>query len=172
MAEDDKDTKDTTEREPAGDEQQLGDPGKRALDAERKSRQAAERRAREAEAKLKAAEDAEKSALERLQGQVAELTKRAEAAEAKADRFEVAAAKGLTLSQARRLVGNTKEELEADADALRADLGLDKDDSGKDDAKSAGMGLPKESLRPGASNAEDEQPDAGKLADSILSTGL
>jgi hypothetical protein len=45
------------------------------------------------------------------------------AAEARADRIEVALEKGLTPSQAKRLVGSTREELEADADELLKDLG-------------------------------------------------
>lgn len=36
--------------------------------------------------------------------------------------LDVGAAKGLTPGQAKRLVGSTKEELEADADAFKADL--------------------------------------------------
>jgi hypothetical protein len=146
----------------------LGDAGKRALDAERKARQAAEKQLREAQAKLKEADDAGKSDLERLQGQVADLTKRAEAAEAKADRFEVAAAKGLSLAQARRLVGGTKEELEQDADEMRSELGLDKERDEQDKETPAKSGRPKEDLKLGASNTEDEQPNPGKLADSIL----
>ncbi len=157
--------------------EELGDGGKRALEAERKARRAAEARAKELEAKVKEAEDAEKTEVERLTGQVAELTKQAEAAQAKADRFEVAAAKGLTLAQARRLVGSNKDELEADADAMRDELGLkdeSDDDTSKDDKKDeeTGLGRPRERMKPGASNEEDEQPDAGKLADSILSSGF
>lgn len=162
------------ETTPSADEA-MGDAGKRALDAERKARAAAERRAREAENKLKALDDQGKSDLERLRGQVADLTKRAEAAEAKAVRFEVAAAKGLSLAQARRLVGSTKEELEADAEVMRAELGLDKDtEGGKDDEDKGGApkGRPKEDLKLGASNEEDEQPDPGKLADSILKSSF
>ena len=62
--------------------------------------------------------EAEKSA-ERIT--VAET--RATTAEARADRLEVALEKGLTPSQAKRLVGSTREELEADADQLLKDLG-------------------------------------------------
>lgn len=151
---------------------ELGEAGKRALDNERRARRAAEKRLGELEAKVKEAEDAEKTEVEKLTGQVAELTKRAEASEAKATRFEVAAAKGLSLAQARRLVGSTKEELESDADEMRAELGL-KDEETKDEGEEApaeeqGIGRPKEDLRPGASNEGEEQPDPGKLADSIL----
>jgi hypothetical protein len=106
------------------------------------------------------------------------VTKQAEAATAKADRFEIAAAKGLTPAQARRLVGATKEELEADADAMAEELGLKKDEGKKDEddrqdeelpQDERPLGRPKEELRSGASNPEDEEtPDASKLADSIL----
>lgn len=57
------------------------------------------------------------------------ITARAEAAEKRvteiegqALRSEVALSKGLTPSQAKRLVGSTKEELESDADEMLADL--------------------------------------------------
>lgn len=152
--------------------EELGDGGKRALDAERKARRTAEKRAQDAEAKVKEAQDAEKTEVERLQSQTADLTKRAEASEAKATRFEVAAAKGLSLAQARRLVGSTKEELETDADEMRAELGLKDEKKGekKDEKDESVFGdkRPAENLKPGASNESDEEPDAGKLADSIL----
>lgn len=163
----------TPENDPKGTENDLGDAGKRALEAERKARAAAERRAKDAETKLKEAEDADKSEVERLRGQVADLTKDRDAAVSRADRYEIAAAKGLSLSQARRLVGSTKEELETDAEEMRQELGLDKekDPPAEDEAKGTGKGLPKENLKAGASNAEDETPDAGKLAESILTSG-
>lgn len=166
------------EKEAAPKAEELGDGGKRALDAERKARRTAESRLKELEGKVKTAEDAEKTELERLQAQVVDLTKRAEASDAKATRFEVAADKGLTLAQARRLVGSTQEELETDADDMRTELGLDdapKDDESKgkkpkDEGK--GIGRPRERMKAGASNEDDEEPDAGKLADSILSPGF
>ena len=154
----------TVEAAEATDTDSLGDAGKRALDAERKARATAEKALRDAEARLKAVDDADKSEVEKLTAQVAELSKTAEAATARADRFEVAAAKGLSLAQARRLVGTTKEELEQDAAEMRAELGLDK----ADDKKQSGR--PKEDLKPGASNDESDEVDPKKLADSILSS--
>lgn len=154
----------TVEAAEATDTDSLGDAGKRALDAERKARANAEKALRDAEARLKAVDDADKSEVEKLTAQVAELSKTAEAATARADRFEVAAAKGLSLAQARRLVGTTKEELEQDAAEMRAELGLDK----VDDKKQSGR--PKEDLKLGASNEESEEVDPKKLADSILSS--
>ena len=49
--------------------------------------------------------------------------------EARALRAEVANAKGLTPNQAKRLVGNTLEELESDADELLKDIGTQKKNS-------------------------------------------
>lgn len=166
------------ENETGTKSEELGDGGKRALDAERRARRTAESRLKELEGKVKEAEDAEKTELERLQGQVAEFKKRAEDSESKAIRFEVAAAKGLSLAQARRLVGSTKEELETDADEMRAELGLDKEapegdeSKGKEKNEDKGTGRPREQLRSGASNEEDEQPDPGKLADSLLASSF
>lgn len=178
-------TNETGGNEPEVDQQEtdakseeLGGGGKRALDSERKARRAAEKRAQDAEAKVKLAEDAEKTEIERLKGQVDEWKSRAEKAEADSLRHAIAAAKGLTLAQARRLVGSTKEELEDDADSMRAELGLKDEPEGsktepegeKKDEEGA-FGLPRERMeKTGAANAEDEQPDAAKLADSILSS--
>jgi hypothetical protein len=173
MADENEETEDTGAKS-----EELGDAGKRALEAERKARRKAEAEAKELRDKVKQAEDAEKTELEKLQGQVADITKRAEAAEAKADRFEVAAAKGLSLAQARRLVGSTKEELEQDADEMATELGLKKDDEGKKGTEGKKdeelpqderpLGRPKEELRSGASTTDDETPDTGKLADELL----
>jgi len=153
----------------------LGEAGRKAIAAERKARKAAESELKELRAKVQDIEDKDKSEVERLQGQVKDLTKRAEKAEATVDRYDVAAAKGLTPAQARRLVGSSREELEEDADAMRAELGLDKNDEGEkeqeeQEREDEGLGRPKESLRGGASNPGDETPDAGKLAEELLKT--
>lgn len=58
--------------------------------------------------------DADKSETEKRTA----AEKRADAAELRALRLEVAAEKGLTAAQAKRLVGATREELEADADEV------------------------------------------------------
>lgn len=58
-----------------------------------------------------------------LEERVAEIERQAKESEARAMRAEVANAKGLTPSQAKRLVGATREELEADADELLKDIG-------------------------------------------------
>lgn len=99
----------------------LGEAGKKALTEERKARQAAEAElARYRKAEQEKA-DAEKSDLQKATEREAAAEKRATAAEAWALRLEVATAKGLPASYAKRLVGATREELEADADDLLKD---------------------------------------------------
>lgn len=78
-------------------------------------------RLREAEKELaqhrKAAE--EKAAADKTEAERrADAEARAAAAEQRALRLEVAAEKGLTPAQAKRLVGDTREQLEADADEI------------------------------------------------------
>ncbi|MGW1269683.1 hypothetical protein [Streptomyces sp. NPDC002491] len=84
-------------------------------------------RLRAAETELNTRKAAELSETERLQKERDDAA--AEAATAKAERdaaarkalvLEVASDKGLTAAQAARLQGSTKEELEADADALKS----------------------------------------------------
>ncbi|NYE44193.1 hypothetical protein [Streptomyces fulvorobeus] len=69
--------------------------------------------------------DAERLQAEKDAAETARLTAERERDEARAEalRITVAAAKGLTPSQAKRLQGSTKEELEADADELVKDFG-------------------------------------------------
>ncbi|MEU8371209.1 hypothetical protein [Micromonospora tulbaghiae] len=98
----------------------LGDAGKRALQEERRKARDAAKRAADLEARLKDYEDRDKSEAEKTAERLADAEKRASAAEQRALRLEVAAAKGLTPGQAKRLVGATREELEADADDILA----------------------------------------------------
>lgn len=63
-------------------------------------------------------EQSKLSETEKLAAARDELKARAEAAEGQLLRMEVAAEKGLTPAQAKRLQGSSKEELEADADEL------------------------------------------------------
>lgn len=86
------------------------------------------------------------------QVEIAKANKRAEDAEAKAkdataraDRTEVAFEKGLTPAQAKRLQGETREELEADADELLEAWGAPaaKDDDGDDDDEDTGRQQPR-----------------------------
>jgi ATP phosphoribosyltransferase regulatory subunit HisZ len=61
-----------------------------------------------------------------LEERVAEIERQAKDSERRALRAEIANAKGLSPSQARRLVGETREELESDADELLKDIGAQK----------------------------------------------
>jgi hypothetical protein len=110
------------EGQEAGTEQSatdaLGDGGKKALDAERREKRAAERRAADLEAKLKEFEDRDKSEAQKLAERAEAAERRVKEIESHAIRLEVAAEKGLTPAQAKRLVGSTREELLADADEL------------------------------------------------------
>ncbi|MET9953515.1 hypothetical protein ABZ135_18460 [Streptomyces sp. NPDC006339] len=173
---------DTTVTPPAMGEQQpappapgseggdLGDAGKKAITEERAARRAAEQARKELEARLKELEplaakaqqleDAKKSEAEKLTEKLTAAEKRALAAEEKALRLEVATAKGLTPAQAKRLVGSTKDELEADADELLASFGgtPPADSSGKKPGR-----RPVEQLRPGGA----PNPPAPSLAEQI-----
>ncbi|AXH89415.1 hypothetical protein [Micromonospora aurantiaca] len=100
-----------------------GDAGKQAIDRMKQERNE-ERKARRAlEAKLAEYQKAEQEKAEADKTEAekrAAAEQRAEQAELRALRLEVAAEKGLTPAQAKRLVGATREELEADADDILA----------------------------------------------------
>ena len=68
--------------------------------------------------KLQEFEDRDKTEAQKLADRAEAAEKRAVELETKALRLEVASEKGLTPAQAKRLVGTTREELEADADEL------------------------------------------------------
>lgn len=129
----------------------------------------------EAAAKLKVAEDAQKTAEQLLQEKTAELETRLNASDARAMRAEVAAEKGLTPAQAKRLQGSTPEELAADADELLgmfkppAGKGGDEENgSGKDKDDEKDGGKPPEGLKPGASNKPDTgEKDPSKIVENI-----
>lgn len=121
-----------------------------------------------AKGRVKEFEDLNKSEQEKLTEKSAELEKNLTAAQSNAARYEIALEKGLTKSQAKRLVGSTREELEADADELLADLGVS-DEPGDKPGTSR---RPKERLRPGASPDKDPDPDPDALAEKILSRGF
>jgi len=99
----------------------LGEPGLKALQAERDARA-------KAEAALAALEkqvaDSKLTAEQKAAADLKAAQDLAAAAAAKALRYEVAAAKGLDLALAPRLAGTTQAELEADADALKALVGV------------------------------------------------
>lgn len=61
-----------------------------------------------------------------LEDRIADLETKGTQSEQRALRAEIANAKGLTPGQAKRLVGTTREELEADANELLQDIGARK----------------------------------------------
>lgn len=141
----------------------LGDAGKKALDGERKARRDAEKKVTDLEARLKEIEDKDKSEVQKLTDEVAALRKTATDHETKALRAEVAMAKGLSAAQAKRLVGTTKEELEADADEV---LEAFPTPGGAATAPPGKKPVP--DLRGGTEpNTDPEETDPAKLAESV-----
>lgn len=116
-----------------------------------------------AEAQLKEIADKDKSDSDKatdranaLEAQVKELT-----------RENVALAAGLSTAQAKRLVGETREELEADAAELVETLGITKPEADPIPGK------PKETLPRGGGDPDQEvqETDPAKLADAIPRSG-
>lgn len=106
-------------------------------------------------------EDAGKSDADKLNARAADAEKRAQEAELRVLRLEVAADKGLSPAQARRLVGGTKEELEEDADDLLATFGGSKSDDA--DGTKPPSRRPKERLKAGGEPEEEPEPDTDKI---------
>ncbi|MEO6116005.1 MAG: hypothetical protein ABIP33_06435 [Pseudolysinimonas sp.] len=100
----------------------LGEAGKAALVKEREARAAAEKRAADAEKKSQEYEDRDKSEAQKRDEENTRL--KAENASLALDnlRRDVATEKGLTPAQGKRLVGTTRDELEADADSIIQDF--------------------------------------------------
>ena len=149
---------------PTSDASRLADdhPVVVALNKANKEAEAARLEKKQLAAKLKEYEDAGKSELEKAQTRIAEADFSRQEAEARALRMEVAMDKGLTVAQAKRLVGTTKEELEKDADELLKEFG------GKpEDKKKPASRRPDERLR-GGTNPEEEGPtDVSKILEQI-----
>ena len=135
---------------PDQQDEPLGEPGKRALDSERRLRSDAEKarraekdRADAAEAQLEdirrsqmsdqdrivAERDDWRTKYETAQAATAEAEKARDAAALSVLRLTVAVEKGIG-KHAHRLTGSTREEIEADADAFKADLPADNTPSG------------------------------------------
>jgi len=120
----------------------------------------------EAAKKLAEIEDANKSDIERAAATTKAAEDRAVAAELRAMRLEVAASKGLTPAQAKRLVGTTVEELEADADELLDTFKPAGD--GEQSSKPQLPGKPQQQLRSGGDPTEEPtETDPAKLAAAI-----
>lgn len=153
MAEDTPDPKDT----PKDDKPDLGDAGKKALDAERKARRDAEAAAKKLADEIDELKGKDKGDLERLTEKLTAAEKRADTAEANVTRFEVAAAKGV---KARWLTGTTREELEAAADEYLTDH--------PPATGGTAAAKPTEDLKGGGDPTEEPtQSDPRKLAETV-----
>lgn len=110
------------------------------------------------------AQEASKSELQKAADRAAQAEKERDTLQQANWRSEVALEKGLTASQAKRLVGSTKEEFAADADELLADLGPNKGGGQKHDAKN---------LRSGSSGSSEQLTGKEKAAAALrqLRTG-
>lgn len=135
---------------------------KKALDAERAARREAEKQLREIQARLKEIEDKDKSEVDKLRDQLAELTKERDSLATNSLRAEIAMSKGLTAAQAKRLVGSTREELEADADEILAAF-----PSQAGGAPPPPTTSPKPDLRGGSDPTEAADVDIRKVVESI-----
>jgi hypothetical protein len=110
------------EAEATTETQELGDGGKKALQAERDARKAADKAVAELQAKLKEFEDSKLSELERAQKEATENA--AELARLRAEniRKSVALTKGVPADLIEFLTGETEEDVAAKADLLMARL--------------------------------------------------
>jgi hypothetical protein len=127
-----------------------------------------------AAAELKQLRDSKQTDEEKLATKLADLEKRANDADHRALRAEIAQAKGLNPAQAKRLQGTTKEELEADAADLLESFpaGKDgKDETGSGGGSGAGGGSrkPHERLTGGGDPTDNEpvETNPAKLAESV-----
>jgi len=103
--------------------QELGDGGKKAIQAEREARKIAERTAADLAAKLKSFEDANLSELERTKKAAEESAAELAALRIENVRNRVALEKGVPADLIEFLTGSTEDEVAAKADVLMARLG-------------------------------------------------
>lgn len=106
--------------EPQGDPVELGDGGKKALDAERKRANALDKQLKAFLAEREDAETAKLTELEQAKRSAAEAANRLAEYERTTLRQKVALDKGLPASLVGRLQGDDEDSLSADADALLA----------------------------------------------------
>lgn len=128
----------------------------------------------EAAKRLEELENQQKSDAERAADAQRAADERARRAESDAARLRVALRKGLTEVQARRLVGDTEEELEADADDLLASFRPPKAETDGEGTEpepppSPSPGPPRrpEPLSGGSTPSADPEPDIRAVVDSI-----
>lgn len=115
-------------------------------------------------AELDALKNDQQSDSEKTQSAIADLQKRLADSEGARMRAEVAQSAGLSAAQAKRLRGETLEELEADAaDLLEAFKATDTAAASDTD----NLSKPVEALRPGASSAPPEAIDVAAIVGAV-----
>ncbi|WDF34552.1 hypothetical protein PTW37_06540 [Arthrobacter agilis] len=144
-----------------GDPGQLGDGGKKALDAERDARRAAERKASDLETQIANLTREHETALTAVQQELTaaqqaatETVTRAEQAENTSLRYRVALETGVPAKHIGRLQGDTEEALREDAAAFVADI-------------VPGPTTPKPDLSQGAKGDTAKPSTAQQFADAV-----
>lgn len=116
-----------------------------------------------------------------LEADLAKANATATKAQGDLDRLTVGIEKGLTPKQAARLQGETKEDLEKDADEILETFGVkpatqdDEDDDDDDDEAEEGRQSPrltKVFTNPNDSKGGSQEPDYDKIAAGIMSPGV
>lgn len=158
----------------ANDDGDSFDEARAKKELNKKNREAANLRKRLKELeplvkKAKELEDEQKSESEKLTEARTSAEKEATSAKAEAARLRVALKKGLTEVQAKRLIGETEEELEADADELLESF-KPKDNDGNESQEDGKPTTPNGGERTGATgDTEGEETDPRKLAAGLPS---
>lgn len=125
--------------QPEGD---LGEGGKKAIQAERDARKAAEKAASDLQAQLDAIKAAQMSDLEKAQAEAAKNAEEAASAKAEALRWRIAAKHGISDEDAETfLTGSTEEALTRQAERL-ASLSTAAPTTPKPDRTQGGTGAP------------------------------
>ena len=106
----------------AAEDEALGEPGKRALTAEREARRTAERQLAEAAAKLKEIEDANLSEIEKAKRDADEARVQLAALQRESTRSRIALEKGVPSDLIEFIDGADEEQMAAKADLLMSRL--------------------------------------------------
>lgn len=157
---------DDTTSETGDEPEDKKEPAPRSDDDVEKLKAALRKANKEAEQfrlKLKEFEDRDKTESEKLADTNRTLEERARKAEIDLCRYRVAMRKGLTETQARRLVGESEEDFESDADELVAAFKGDEPEA----PPPATGGRPKEKLKPGAVADAEPDPDPAEAVAAI-----
>ncbi|MGZ3140806.1 hypothetical protein ACVDFE_02135 [Lentzea chajnantorensis] len=148
--------------------------GKRAVRKKNQENQSLRRRLQEAEEKAKQWDShvaKSKTKEEQDAEKLTEAERLASTSQSELIRLRVALRKGLTEKQAARLVGETEEDLEADADEFLAELGGD-GKSDKDDRTEKVKNRPRTRLKGGGRpDEEPDETDPRKLAAKVARRG-